>query len=260
MYCIKSIKKFFINKKVIKFINCVIPYIFIIHIFIMGLGIFRPKVTIYASRDDDRIIEMEKKSENNKFQLKKLSEGIIWIESLLTIDTNEYNNQNEVKMEINSLNEKVNQQKTYLEQILLTRSSERSQSRLSFIALILLFVSLFSKKKDHQLGIICIALLFFLSFYFFDIHITDLNSRLKHNYGCYTETAKKINEIKINDTHKYIIDTGKIDTWEIDKRKNTMQRKFNNYLHPDISQIAFYLMPITIILGLFVFSNTNIHK
>jgi len=224
---IRFLKKCF--NKLIRFVDCFLVIMFLLNILIIPINIFIPRKIPPPTRESlldryttDTIIT----SEDGDAQLVSLSDR--------------------VKQEINSYN-----------QVLITRRSERMQTRLSFIALlaIILIPLLSNKGRIKHLGIVVsIAFLFFLSFYFFDIHTVDINSRQAYIMRCYGETASELSEISTSDANKYYINYETLNCLTKRAKKGHTIRKLKNYVRPDLSQISFYLIPITIILGIYFYS------
>lgn len=133
-------------------------------------------------------------------------------------------------------------------------SNERMQTRLSFVALMAVLLIPFLSSKISNIREIIIVVIFILSFsiYLYDIHITDSGNRAAYTKILLDNTIIEINNIKQNDSIWYYLSYEKAVEYENDMRKYSSLRKLNSSLQPDLSQIAFYLCPLAILLILYL--------
>jgi hypothetical protein len=149
---------------------------------------------------------------------------------------------------LKSLSKKIDNKLSYYARIL--------TANIALLAIIL--IPLLSNKGNNQLVITFIAFCLFFSFYLFDIHTIDLDSRQMFNECCYNETAVELSNISTNNCFKYDINDEIREERYKQLTKKSFIRKVCNYVHPGISQISFYLIPITLILGYILFISINI--
>lgn len=189
-------------------------------------------------------------------------------DSLVKVDSNITVRSSEQKANIDYLISRAEQSRDFQKQSIFNSNSERMQTRLSYIALMaVILIPLFSSKKVSEKKnyvFIIVAYLFFLSFYFNDIHAVDLINRTQYSKNCYSETIRALNKIQESaDTYKndinYKYDLKKINRegWIDNIPKNNKLRKIQAFFHPDISQIVFYIFPITLILSVYLILYQN---
>lgn len=95
----------------------------------------------------------------------------------------------------------------------------------------------------------------------YDIHTIDFDFRTVHSRNCYSLTnLDLINARCSSEILSYSIDRGYIEEYNSDQQEKTKRRKLLRFFQPDLSQIAFYFVPITIILGVFLFSSMDKQK
>jgi hypothetical protein len=92
-----------------------------------------------------------------------------------------------------------------------------------------------------------------MSIYFYDIHTVDLNLRQTYNKGCIDTTVLVLSKIAQSDSTWYNFDYKKTRAFDSTMNKHSRCRKLYNGLRPDLSQIAFYFVPVIIMLVLYLF-------
>jgi hypothetical protein len=177
------------------------------------------------------------------------------LDSLIISDTNHSVSHNDRNERMRRLTEIILPQQSSNAQEILTRSNERMQTKLSFIALFafLLIPFLSSKTSTMRLGILIVVLFLFVSFYFFDIHTADFGYRQGHYKNLIDNTVDTLAKINFNDSTWYNVDYSRIPKWDDSMHAHSMSRKICNFSRPDLSQISFYFSPCIVLLGLYLF-------
>jgi hypothetical protein len=143
-------------------------------------------------------------------------------------------------------------QSTYF-QAQLARESERMQARLSFVAAFaLLLVALLRQNKSNtRLSVVLIAIVLFVGFYFFDIHTVDLGDRQNYTRSLLDTTILALPRIPQSDSALYYIDYGLVNARYDSMAQHPLKRKVQSFFRPDISEIVFYYLPLSVLLGLY---------
>ena len=144
------------------------------------------------------------------------------------------------------------QQETY-SNIFMATNNQRMQTRLSFVALLAVLLIPFLSSKIYNIKKVIILAIFILtvSIYFYDIHITDLSRRSSHTKILLDNTILEISNIKPTDSLWHYLSYEKTLEYKNKMHEHSRIRKLNNSLHPDLSQIAFYLSPFSLFLILY---------
>jgi hypothetical protein len=143
----------------------------------------------------------------------------------------------------------------------LARGSERMQTRLSFIALIAILIGLFLSLKDYkmQLGVLLAIVFLFLGFYLFDLHSSDFDHRHDYLRQWTDNTVIRLSKVHTSDSIWYNLNYDRIIAWDSTLSAHSFKRKINNFIYPDLSQIAFYFLPFFVFLGLYLFLGKTIN-
>lgn len=169
-------------------------------------------------------------------------------------DTNRFVISTDRQWRIQYLSEIVMQHQSSYAQVQLTHSSDKLQTRLAFVALyaVMLIPFLSSKRKTKRIFIVWAAFIFFLGFYGYEIHASDLDSRLDFKVRCIDSTLNVLSTINTTDSTWYDISLVKIRGWEEDVSTKSCVRKLYYFFRPDLSQIAYYFIPFAVVLSLFL--------
>jgi hypothetical protein len=62
-----------------------------------------------------------------------------------------------------------------------------------------------------------------------------------------------LSKIHTTDSTWYNLNYDRIKTWDDSLSKYSFKRKINNFIYPDLSQIAFYFLPFFVFLVLYMF-------
>jgi len=175
--------------------------------------------------------------------------------SLLVPDTTRFVKIEDQQKRINYLSKIALQHQSDNAQDQTTRGIERMQTRLAFIALfaVLLISFLRTKKIMGRFVITMITLSLSMSIYFYDIHTVDLNLRQTYNKGCIDITILTLSKITLSDSTWYNFDYKKTQEFDSSKHTDSFLRKLSYSIRPDLSQISFYFLPVTIMLVLYLF-------
>lgn len=176
---------------------------------------------------------------------------------LLIPDTVKFN-LSRMEKDLNAYTKRVDQQKQFFHQSIVNSQNSRMQTRLAFIALLAaVFIAAFATKDTNtgrQGAIVVVSYLLFMSFYFFDIHTVDVQIRQKHRSASYAKTSYFIIKIQPEDSIMYTLNDTVPTSFMNDMDKNPKKRKLKSALNPDLSQVSFYIAPMTFLLGLYLFS------
>jgi hypothetical protein len=143
-------------------------------------------------------------------------------------------------------------QSTYA-QYAVARESERMQARLSFVgAFAFLLVALLRPNSNIRSSIVLTALALYSGFYFFDIHTVDLWDRASDRKLALDTTILVLSRVQPSDSTWYDIDYGKVEARYDSLRQHSRLRKVASFFRPDLSQIAFYSWPLSVLLGLYL--------
>jgi len=177
-----------------------------------------------------------------------------YVVSLLIPDTTRFIKIEDQQKRINYLSEIALQHQSDNAQDQTTRGMERMQTRLAFIALfaILLISFLRAKKIKGRAVVTIITLSLTISIYFYDIHTVDLNLRQTYNKGCIDITLLALSKITLSDSTWYNFDYKKTQEFDSSKHTDSFLRKLSYSIRPDLSQISFYFIPVTIMLVLYL--------
>jgi hypothetical protein len=177
------------------------------------------------------------------------------IGSLLVPDSTRFVSIAKIDTRVRFLSEIVLQHESSSGQDQMAHQSERMQTHLSYIGLFaVLFISFLpSKHLIARSAIVLTATVFFLSFYFYDIHTVDLNLRQRYGKGCIDTTVFILSRINLTDSTWYNIDYQRITVRDDSMHTRSFSRKLGNSIRPDLSQVSFYFVPFTVILVLYLF-------
>lgn len=179
----------------------------------------------------------------------------IQIGSLLVPDSTRFVSIAKIDARVRFLSEIVLQHESSSAQDQMAHESERMQTRLSFIGLLaVLFISFLSSKHViARSAIVLTAMVFFFSFYFYDIHTVDLDLRESYSKGCIDTTVFILSRINLTDSTWYNIDYHRIPVRDDSMHTRSFSRKLGNSIRPDLSQISFYFVPFNVMLVLYIF-------
>ncbi len=174
------------------------------------------------------------------------------IVSLLTPDSTQFVLRSERGVRISLLSEVILQHESTHAQWQSARESERMQARLSFVGVmaVLLATILRPGRVKDKPNMLLIAVTLFAGFYLFDVHMVYQGDRQDHVKGALDTTIIQLSKMSLSDSTLYYIDYSKLNAYLKNKGQNTRQKKLLNSLRPDLSQMAFYYMPLIIFIGL----------
>lgn len=140
-------------------------------------------------------------------------------------------------------------------QVHMVHSSDKLQIRLGFIAIyIALIIPFLRLKRKNRSLVLIVSIIFFLGFYGYEIHSNELDSRLDFKRKCINNTLVFLSNIKPENSTWYDIKLDEMNQHIEDARINRKCRKICYFFRPDLSQIAYYFIPFTVVLSLFLFS------